>query len=250
MAKGTALFITCLVDEFFPEVGEASVSCLAAVGCRPEFSSGADVLRATPPSTWVIGKRPRRLARRFIEIFEPYEVIVAPAGSCTAMVRVFYPELFESEPDWRKRAEELSSRVCELTEFLSKKGFRSEGAHGLGKVTYHDSCHLLRELGVHQQPRELLQQAQGLELVELEGANVCCGFGGAFSVKMPELSEAIPERQTSRVGGERRGRFDCDRLRLSDAPRRRPEATKESAACGACGSRLGRASPRTSNPCD
>ena len=107
------------------------------------------------------------------------------------MVRVFYPELFESEPDWRKRAEELSSRVCELTEFLSKKGFRSEGAHGLGKVTYHDSCHLLRELGVHQQPRELLQQAQGLELVELEGANVCCGFGGAFSVKMPELSEAI-----------------------------------------------------------
>ena len=190
MAKGTALFITCLVDEFFPEVGEASVSCLAAVGCRPEFPQ-AQTCCGQPAFNMGYREEARRLARRFIEIFEPYEVIVAPAGSCTAMVRVFYPELFESEPDWRKRAEELSSRVCELTEFLSKKGFRSEGAHGLGKVTYHDSCHLLRELGVHQQPRELLQQAQGLELVELEGANVCCGFGGAFSVKMPELSEAI-----------------------------------------------------------
>ncbi len=190
MAKGTALFITCLVDEFFPEVGEASVFCLAGVGCRPEFPQ-AQTCCGQPAFNMGYREEARRLARRFIEIFEPYEVIVAPSGSCTAMVRVFYPELFEGEPDWKKRAEELSSRVFELTEFLSKKGFRSEGAHGLGKVTYHDSCHLLRELGVHQQPRELLHGVKGLELVELEGANVCCGFGGAFSVKMPELSEAI-----------------------------------------------------------
>ncbi len=190
MAKGTALFITCLVDEFFPEVGEASVSCLAGVGCRPEFPQ-AQTCCGQPAFNMGYREEARRLARRFIEIFESYEVIVAPSGSCTAMVRVFYPGLFESEPDWRKRAEELSSRVFELTEFLSQKGFRSEQAHGLGKVTYHDSCHLLRELGVHQQPRELLQGVEGLELVELEGANVCCGFGGAFSVKMPELSEAI-----------------------------------------------------------
>jgi L-lactate dehydrogenase complex protein LldE len=136
----------------------------------------------------------RRLARRFIEIFEPYDAIVAPSGSCTSMVRVFYPELFESEPEWKTRAESLASRVFELTEFLVKEGFRSLGARGSKSpttVTYHDSCHLLRELGVHTQPRRLLQGVDGLELVELEGANVCCGFGGAFSVKMPELSEAI-----------------------------------------------------------
>ena len=190
MAKGTALFITCLVDEFFPEVGEASVSCLAGVGCRPEFPQ-AQTCCGQPAFNMGYREEARRLARRFIEIFEPYDAVVAPSGSCTSMVRIFYPELFESEPDWQQRARDLSSRVFELTEFLSKKGFRSEGAHGLGKVTYHDSCHLLRELGVHQQPRELLQGVQGLEVVELEAANVCCGFGGAFSVKMSELSEAI-----------------------------------------------------------
>jgi L-lactate dehydrogenase complex protein LldE len=193
MSKGIALFVTCLVDEFFPEVGEASLVCLEGVGCRPEFPE-AQTCCGQPAFNMGYREETRRLARRFIEIFEPYDAIVAPSGSCTSMVRVFYPELFEREPEWKTRAEALSSRVFELTEFLAKEGFRSRGARGSkisAKVTYHDSCHLLRELGVHTQPRQLLQGVDGLELVELEDANVCCGFGGAFSVKMSELSEAI-----------------------------------------------------------
>ncbi|MGH9463725.1 MAG: (Fe-S)-binding protein [Vicinamibacteria bacterium] len=193
MSKGTALFVTCLVDEFFPEVGEASLNCLDRVGCRPEFPE-AQTCCGQPAFNMGYQQETRRLARRFIEIFEPYDAIIAPSGSCTSMVRVFYPELFESEPEWKTRAESLASRVFELTEFLAKEGFRSPGARGSNsptRVTYHDSCHLLRELGVHTQPRQLLQGVDGLELVELEGANVCCGFGGTFSVKMSELSEAI-----------------------------------------------------------
>jgi len=194
MSKGTALFVTCLVDEFFPEVGEASMVCLDRVGCRPEFPA-AQTCCGQPMFNMGYRDEARRLARRFIEIFEPYEAIVAPSGSCTSMVRVFYPELFENQPEWKKRAEALASRVFELTEFLAQNGFPSSSAPSAAakttRVTYHDSCHLLRELGVHAQPRRLLQGAAGLELVELEGANVCCGFGGAFSVKMSELSEAI-----------------------------------------------------------
>jgi len=190
MGSGTALFVTCLVDEFFPEVGEAAVSCLERVGCRPEFPT-AQTCCGQPAFNMGYRDEARRLARRFIEIFEPYEAVVAPSGSCTSMVRVFYPSLFEDDLDWKERAEALSSRVYELTEFLDKKGFRSGAAGGSEKVTYHDSCHLLRELGVQAQPRRLLRGVNGLELVELEGADVCCGFGGAFSVKMSDLSEAI-----------------------------------------------------------
>lgn len=193
MAKEVALFVTCLVDELFPEVGEASVACLERARCRPEFPR-AQTCCGQPAFNMGYRDETRRLARRFIEIFEPYAAVVASSGSCTSMVRVFYPELFEGEPEWQERARRLASRVYELTEFLAKEGFRSgrEGTRGVSKrVTYHDSCHLLRELGVCDQPRQLLQGVNGLDLVELPGANICCGFGGAFSVKMSELSEAM-----------------------------------------------------------
>ncbi len=193
MAKKIAFFVTCLVDELFPEVGEASVACLERVGCRPDFPR-AQTCCGQPAFNMGYHDEARRLARRFIEIFEPYAAVVAPSGSCTSMVRVFYPELFEGEPEWQERARRLASRVYELTEFLSKEGFRSgkEETPGVSRrITYHDSCHLLRALGVCDQPRQLLQEVNGLDLVELPGANVCCGFGGAFSVKMSELSEAM-----------------------------------------------------------
>ena len=193
MAKEIAFFVTCLVDELFPEVGESSVACLESAGCRPDFPR-AQTCCGQPAFNMGYREEARRLARRFIEIFEPYAAIVAPSGSCTSMVRVFYPELFEDQPEWQERARRLASRVYELTEFLAKEGFRSEkeGAPGVSKrVTYHDSCHLLRELGVCEQPRQLLQGVKGVELVDLPGANICCGFGGAFSVKMSELSEAM-----------------------------------------------------------
>ena len=234
MGKGAALFVTCLVDEFFPEVGEASLVCLERVGCRPEFPP-AQTCCGQPMFNMGYREEARRLARRFIEIFEPYDAIVAPSGSCTSMVRVFYPELFQIEPEWKRRAEALSGRMFELTEFLAKNEFASSPAPSAAKakktrVTYHDSCHLLRELGVHAQPRRLLQGADGLELVELPGANVCCGFGGAFSVKMSELSEAILNdklRALEKSGADLLTATDCGCLmHLEGALKRRKSSLR------------------------
>ena len=232
MAKEVAFFVTCLVDELFPEVGEASVACLERVGRRLEFPR-AQTCCGQPAFNMGYRDEARRLARRFIEIFEPYSAIVAPSGSCTSMVRVFYPELFAGEPDWQERARRLAGRVFELTEFLSQEGFRPEKQETGGaskQATYHDSCHLLRELGVCDQPRQLLQGMNGLELVELPGANVCCGFGGAFSVKMSELSEAMANDKLEALestGAEILTATDCGCLmHLEGALRRRGSAIR------------------------
>jgi L-lactate dehydrogenase complex protein LldE len=211
MASKTALFVTCLVDQFFPEVGEATVSLLEQAGAEPSFPS-EQTCCGQPAFNMGYREEARQLARRFISIFEPYDEIVAPSGSCVSMVRVFYPGLFEGEPEWEDRARELGKRVFELTEFLSQRGFRDKEGRPPSKVTYHDSCHLLRELGVCKQPRELLQDAKGVELVEMQDADVCCGFGGAFSVKMPELSEAMLEdklRAAEATGADVLTAADC-----------------------------------------
>jgi L-lactate dehydrogenase complex protein LldE len=189
MGKEAALFVTCLVDQFFPEVGEASVRLLERSGRRVVFP-GEQTCCGQPAFNMGYRDEARRLARRFIEIFEPYEEIVAPSGSCVSMVRKFYPELFESEPKWQERARGLGEHVFELTEFLHANAFEPRSRFQ-GKVTYHASCHLLRELGVRKQPRDLLTRVPGVELVEMNAAEVCCGFGGAFSVKMSGLSEAM-----------------------------------------------------------
>jgi L-lactate dehydrogenase complex protein LldE len=178
-----------LVDQFFPEVGEASVRLLEQLG-RPVAFPEEQTCCGQPAFNMGYRDEARRLARRFIEVFEPYDAIVAPSGSCVSMVRKFYAELFESEPHWQDRARRLGQRVFELTEFLHKNGFEPRSRFQ-GKVTYHASCHLLRELGIRNQPRELLAHLPGVELIEMEGAEICCGFGGAFSVKMPGLSEAM-----------------------------------------------------------
>lgn len=188
---GTALFVTCLVDQFFPRVGEASVRLLEQAGCGVAFPM-EQTCCGQPAFNMGYPEEARRLARRFIAVFEPYEAVVAPSGSCTSMVRVFYPELFEAEPEWQARARALGERVFELTEFLSERSFEPRAVFK-GKVTYHESCHLLRELGISKPPRELLRKVAGLELVEMQRADVCCGFGGAFSVKMASLSEAMLE---------------------------------------------------------
>ncbi len=197
--KTTALFVTCLVDQFFPEVGEAAVRLLEGCGRRVEFPA-AQTCCGQPAFNMGHGGEARRLAKRMIEIFEPYDEVVAPSGSCASMVRVHFPELLHDQAEWRERAERLAAKVFELTEFLHRQGcvsfapLRGDDASDARlpcRVAYHASCHLLRELGVREAPRELLRQVEGLELVELEGAEVCCGFGGAFSAKMPELSGAM-----------------------------------------------------------
>lgn len=186
----TALFVTCLVDQFFPEVGEAAVRLLEGLGRRVEFPS-AQTCCGQPAFNMGFRQEARPLAKRMIEIFEPYDEVAAPSGSCASMVRLHFPELLRAEPDWHARAERLAAKTFELTELLHRESFRASGTRFDGRVAYHASCHLLRELGVRDQPRELLTRVEGLELVELEGAEVCCGFGGAFAAKMPELSGAM-----------------------------------------------------------
>jgi L-lactate dehydrogenase complex protein LldE len=141
------------------------------------------------------------MAMHTIQVFEkaPGPVVI-PSGSCAAMIRHGYPELFADDPDWLPRARSLAGRVYELTEFLvDVLGVTNLGAYCAGKLTYHASCHLLREMNIDRQPRALLAAVQGAELVELPGANECCGFGGVFSVEQPELSTEMLRRKIANV---------------------------------------------------
>ena len=193
----TALLVTCLVDQFFPAVGEAAVRLLERIGRRVEFPM-EQTCCGQPAFNMGYRDEARRLGKRLIEIFEPFEEIVAPSGSCTSMVRVHLPEVFEPGDPWRQRAHELSTRVFELTELLAGAGY-VPGVRFEGRAVYHASCHLLRDLGVRDATRSLLDRVPGLEMVELPQGEVCCGFGGAFAVKMPEISGALLEDKLAAV---------------------------------------------------
>jgi L-lactate dehydrogenase complex protein LldE len=185
------LFVTCLVDLFRPSVGFAAVKLLRDAGCtvevpplqvccgQPAYNSGD---RATT----------RSIARQVIEAFEGYDAVVAPSGSCGGMLGHHYPTLFDDEPAMKARAEALAGRSYELIAFLvDVLGVDKVKARYAGAVTYHDSCSGLRELGVKQQPRRLLGSVEGLSLREMSLPEVCCGFGGTFCVKYPEISNAM-----------------------------------------------------------
>ena len=183
------LFVTCLVDLIRPSVGFAAVKLLEEAGCRVDVPvqtcCGQPAFNAGDRGT------ARDLAERTIAAFRGYDYVVAPSGSCAGMVRHF-PELFADDPNWLPRANELAGRTYELTSFLvDVLGVTGVDATFAGTVTYHDSCSGLRELGVRRQPRQLLASVQGLELVELQDSDVCCGFGGTFSVKYSDISGAI-----------------------------------------------------------
>ncbi len=189
--RATALFVTCLIDQFYPVVGVAAARLLDQAGHRADFPEaqtccGQLVLGAGFPD------QARTLARRFVEIFEPYEAVVSPSGSCVSMVRVHVPELLADEGDWRDRAQRVAARTFELSEFLAQRDFVPRGRFE-ARVAYHPACHALRELGVDAAPRRLLEGVDSLQLVELPEADRCCGFGGAFSIKSPALSSAILE---------------------------------------------------------
>ena len=192
------LFATCLVDLFRPTVGFAAVKLLEDAGCvvevpaqtccgQPAYNSGD---RATA----------RSLAQQVIAAFEPFDYVVAPSGSCAGMIKRHYPSLFENDPDGRARAERLSAKTFELTSFLSDVlKVERVTARYAGTATYHDACSGLRELGVKTQPRQLLATVEGLELRELEESEVCCGFGGTFCVKYPELSNRMVSDKAARI---------------------------------------------------
>ena len=186
-----SLFITCLVDQFFPDVGMSVVSVLRKLGVEVDFPA-EQTCCGQPAFNSGFTSDARELAKRFIGIFENSEYVVAPSGSCTSMVKVFYPELFNNDPEWHKRAEALASRTYEFTEFLvNVLKVEDVGSSYHGKVALHQSCHLLRELNVRSEPQCLLRSVKGIEVVELERAETCCGFGGLFSIKYPHISGGI-----------------------------------------------------------
>jgi len=186
-----ALFVTCLVDLFRPTVGFAAVKLLEDAGCtvgvprrqtccgQPAYNSGdrADA---------------KAIALQVFDAFADCDYVVAPSGSCAGMLRVHYPELFADDSENLPRARDLAERSWELVSFLVDVcGMQAVAANWQRRITYHDACSGLRELGVKRQPRQLLGSVRGLSIEELPGAEVCCGFGGTFCVKYPEISDKM-----------------------------------------------------------
>ncbi len=185
------LFVTCLVDLFRPSVGFAAVKLLEDAGCRVEVPRGQTCCGQPAYNS---GDRPDTVvvARQTIQAFEGFDYVVVPSGSCGAMIRDHYPALFQDDPDWHPRAGELAKRTFELVSFLTDVlGLEKVEADFAGRVTYHDSCSGLRELGIKAQPRRLLASMPGVDLTEMPEAEVCCGFGGTFCVKYPEISNEM-----------------------------------------------------------
>jgi L-lactate dehydrogenase complex protein LldE len=189
MTETIQLFITCLVDTFFPETGEAMLRVLNRAGVNVEFPADQTCC-GQPAFNAGLRADAMPLARHTIRTFEKTRgAIIIPSGSCAAMVRHGYLELFKDDPEWLPRARSLAGRVYEFTEYLvDVRGVSDLGARWPGRLTYHPSCHLLRGLGVDRQPRLLLSHVRDAEIVDLPEREDCCGFGGVFSVEHPELS--------------------------------------------------------------
>ncbi|MBT3555347.1 MAG: (Fe-S)-binding protein [Chloroflexi bacterium] len=186
------LFASCMVDQLAPNVGENTVEVLEYLGVSVDFLNDQTCC-GQPAFNSGFRSEAHPVAERFIDLFEKVKgPIVVPSGSCAAMVRNYYGDLFRNDKELAGRAKRVGDRLFELTEFLSHF-FGTDAIAGKsdGYATYHKCCHLLREIGVDEQPIEMLVNIEGLEFSPLERADVCCGFGGAFSVKMPDISSAI-----------------------------------------------------------
>jgi len=195
-----ALFVTCLVDQLWSSVGTSSVAVLRRVGCDVEFDD-RQTCCAQPAFNTGYRNEARQVAKRFIEVFEDSkaDAIVSPSGSCTAMVH-HYAELFSDDPSWLGRAQAIAARTHELSSFLIRVlGVEDVGASWQGKLTWHDACHGLRDLNLKSEPRRLIRNVRGAEFVEVENAESCCGFGGTFSVKYPEISVAILDQKIEAI---------------------------------------------------
>lgn len=200
MSETVQLFVTCLVDTFFPETGEAMVRVLNRLGLRVDFPS-AQTCCGQPAFNAGLHADARPLAEHTIRVFEKTTGdIIIPSGSCAAMIRHAYLELFKDDRRWLERARALAARVYEFSEYLvDVRGVSDLGARWPGRLTYHPSCHLLRGLGVDRQPRLLLAHVREAEIVELPEREDCCGFGGVFSVEHPELSAEFLKRKIANL---------------------------------------------------
>jgi L-lactate dehydrogenase complex protein LldE len=185
-----SLFIPCFVDQLMPQVGLDMAAVLRRAGFDVTFPE-AQTCCGQPAFNSGYWNDARPIAERFVNVFRDAELIVSPSGSCTTMVRVFYPQLLENTP-LQNEASQIGKRVFEFSEFLTKVAKVTDvGAEFPHKVTYHDACHALRELHLKREPRALLAAVRGLELVEMPYSEECCGFGGTFSTKFGMISSAM-----------------------------------------------------------
>jgi len=196
MPETVQLMVTCLIDTFFPEVGEAMVKVLERLGLGVEFPP-RQTCCGQPAFNAGLRSEARPLAEHTIKVFEEGSgPVLIPSGSCAVMVRHGYLELFANDPPWLERARALAERTFEFSEYLvDQLGVTDVGAIFNGMLSYHASCHLLRGLGVDSQPRQLLANVHGANVIELPHSDECCGFGGIFSVEHPEISAEMLKRK-------------------------------------------------------
>jgi L-lactate dehydrogenase complex protein LldE len=192
MTRGrVSIFVTCVVDQLFPGVGIAMTEVLERLGYEVDFRE-RQTCCGQPAFNSGYRDDARRLARHFLDVFRDADVIVVPSGSCTSMISHHFTELFADDPSALARAQHVAARTWEFSRFLLEVAeVEDVGARFDGVVTYHDSCHALRELHVQEGPRRLLKNVRGLELREMDTASECCGFGGTFSVKFADVSGAM-----------------------------------------------------------
>jgi L-lactate dehydrogenase complex protein LldE len=188
MAQRVSLFVTCLIDQLFPKVGLSVADILERLGYTIDFPE-AQTCCGQPAFNSGYHDEAREVARQFLDAFADAELIVTPSGSCAAMVKHHYEELFAKDEARLPLARQVAARTWEFCQFLTEVAkVEDVGARFEGVVTFHDSCHGLRELGIKDAPRRLLANVRGLTLKEMHAAEECCGFGGTFSVKFPEVS--------------------------------------------------------------
>lgn len=187
-----SLFVTCLTDSFYPRTGIAVVKVLERLGCEVDFPL-AQTCCGQPMYNNGFHDQTRELAKRMIQVFEHADYVVTPSGSCAAMIRDYYPELFHGDHAWEHEAQRFADKTYEFVEFLLKVlnvDLSKHGARWQGKATYHYSCHL-RGIGMTDEAVRVMKQIDGLEYVPLPKAEQCCGFGGTFAMKYPQISGAM-----------------------------------------------------------
>lgn len=194
-----SLFIQCLVDSMYPAVGDAMITVFDRLRIPVDYPEGQTCC-GQPAYNSGYRREAKEAAKRFIDLFSAAEVIVCPSGSCVHMVRHHYPELFRDEPELLERALAVGEKTFEFTEYLVDcLGLTSVNGSFPHKVTYHDSCHLSRGLGIGKQPRTLLVNTGGLDFVEMADSDTCCGFGGTFAVNYPEISTAMVDEKIANI---------------------------------------------------
>jgi L-lactate dehydrogenase complex protein LldE len=188
MPERVSIFVTCIVDQLFPQAGLAMAAVLERLGFSPHFDP-AQTCCGQPAFNSGFHPQARAAAAHFLDVYESASAVIVPSGSCASMITHHFADIFAEDPRQLQRAHNLEKRVFEFSQFLVEKTdpaqLQSRFPH---RVTYHDSCHALRELHLKNPPRQLLNAVKDLELVEMDAAEECCGFGGTFSVKFPDIS--------------------------------------------------------------